>query len=434
MPLSEPQQPTFHKQRHIKYFLRCLKTLLPQAYTATDSSRMTLGFFILAGLDLLGALDTSTTAAERAGYANWIYHCQVPSTGGFRGFSGTHFGDQRRTEQNACWDPANVAATFFALATLLILGDDLARVRRRECLLWLKKMQRSDGSFGEVLGANGEIEGDRDLRFCCCAAGIRYILRGQDEAFLKDLEDIDVQRLAEYVRSCQAYDGGFAGAPANESHAGLTYCALGTLSFLGLIPTEPGNTGPPSTSPISRANDLVGWLASRQTNQLHDIDGDEEEEEEHSDAQNKPPPESAPTNSSSLPLEELIASLPALPETSQLPHDIVSCAGFNGRLNKTADTCYSFWVSGSLAILDKISVVNAVANRNFLLEKTQHMIGGFGKCVDEPPDVLHSYLGLASLGLLGEQDLDEVDPTFCTSKRARQHLESLPWWRAKETI
>lgn len=44
-------------------------------------------------------------------------------------------------------------------------------------------------------------------------------------------------------------------------------------------------------------------------------------------------------------------------------------------------------------------------------------------------DVLHSYLGLASLGLFGESELDEVDPAFCTSKRVRQHLESLSWWK-----
>ena len=56
--------------------------------------------------------------------------------------------------------------------------------------------------FGVVLGGGGVIEGDRDLRFCCCAAGIRYILRGEDGG-LVDVEDINVQRLAEYVKSCQ---------------------------------------------------------------------------------------------------------------------------------------------------------------------------------------------------------------------------------------
>lgn len=208
---------------------------------------MTLGYFIIAGLDLLGALHPpssaesskgSISASERQGYVNWIYHCQLPS-GGFRGFPGTDFGADKRNADNEVWDPANLPATFFALVTLLMLGDDLVRVRRMQCLRWLTRMQREDGSFGEVLGAEGKIEGGNDLRFCCCAAGIRYILRGRDEEFLKRVEDIDTQRLIEYVENCQVrsmrscscsidrrvdcfcyktYDGGFAQAPWLEAH------------------------------------------------------------------------------------------------------------------------------------------------------------------------------------------------------------------------
>src|SRR5262245_11452053 len=108
----------FRKDRHIRYFLRCLKTVLPTEYMSNDSNRMTLAFFTIAGLDLLGILDTNTTPAERKGYIDWIYHCQVPS-GGFRGFTGTDFGAEKRTFDNECWDPANLPATYFALATLL---------------------------------------------------------------------------------------------------------------------------------------------------------------------------------------------------------------------------------------------------------------------------------------------------------------------------
>lgn len=34
-------------------------------------------------------------------------------------------------------------------------------------------------------------------------------------------------------------------------------------------------------------------------------------------------------------------------------------AGFNGRCNKVADTCYSWWVGGSLAV-SKVSVHNMI--------------------------------------------------------------------------
>ena len=94
-------------------------------------------------------------------------------------------------------------ATFLALQTLLILGDDLSRVKRRECLEWLPQLQRPDGSFGDLLGVGGRISGGEDLRFCYCAAGIRYLLRGPRAVGVEDVRDIDVGNLVAYVQSCQ---------------------------------------------------------------------------------------------------------------------------------------------------------------------------------------------------------------------------------------
>lgn len=195
-------EPSFNTERHVKYYLRCLKTFLPSAYISNDSNRMLLAYLTLSGLDVLGVLQSKTTPEERQGYIDWLYHCQVP-TGGFRGFSGTDFGAEKRTKDNEAWDPANVPATFFALVNLLILGDDLSRVKRRECLQWLPKLQRDDGSFGEILGPNGKVEGNRDLRYCCCAAGTRYILRGKDAKGAKDVRDIDVPGLISFIEKCQ---------------------------------------------------------------------------------------------------------------------------------------------------------------------------------------------------------------------------------------
>lgn len=127
---------------------------------------------------------------------------------------GTDF-DERANSQNAKWDPANMPATYFALASLLILGDDLKRVRRKDTLRWIKRMQRQDGSFGETL-VDGKIEGGRDPRFGYCATGIRHILRGESlreaGSSLADVtEDIDADALVRciartQVRECKDYD------------------------------------------------------------------------------------------------------------------------------------------------------------------------------------------------------------------------------------
>lgn len=170
-------------------------------YTSNDSNRMYLGYFILSACDILGVLFTLTTATERKGYTDWIYHCQHPD-GGFRMWPGTDFGE-RASAENAQWDPANGPATYFALASLLILGDDLQRVRRSKTLEWICRLQHSDGSFGETI-VHGKIEGGHDPRLGYCAAGVRYILTApQTEVTSTEGEstnEIDVDAL---VRSMQ---------------------------------------------------------------------------------------------------------------------------------------------------------------------------------------------------------------------------------------
>lgn len=121
---------------------------------------------------------------------------------------GTDFGERANSE-NARWDPANINATYFALAALLILGDDLQRVRRADTLRWVRKMQRSDGSFGETL-VEGKQEGGRDPRLGYCATGIRYILRGGTPRGPLDIggepvEDINFDTYVGCVRQSEVF-------------------------------------------------------------------------------------------------------------------------------------------------------------------------------------------------------------------------------------
>ena len=90
-------------------------------------------------------------------------------------------------------------------------------------------------------------------------------------------------------------------------------------------------------------------------------------------------------------------------------------------------------------MLGKLDLVDADGIRRYLVEKVQHVIGGFGKGIDEPPgrdttegvlgcfadretDILHSYLGLASLSALGHPDLKPVNPEFAISADAARRL------------
>ncbi|KAF2429855.1 terpenoid cyclases/Protein prenyltransferase [Tothia fuscella] len=417
-PIVVEHKSHFNKPRHVKYWLRCLKTYLPQQYQSTDSNRTMLAFFTLAALDLLDSLKPNTTPEEREQYIDWVYLCQHPD-GGFRGFPGSDLGEHRN-EENKVWDPANVAGTYFAFCMLAILEDDFGRVNKKACLTWLRRVQRPDGSFGETVGEEGKVEGGMDPRFGYMAMGIRWFLRGRATGDVMGVPDVDADKLVECVRISQTYDGGISEAPFHEAHGGFTYCALAALSFAGHLP-KPGEN---SSAGLSDVNHTIAWLVSRQTATLEEEDlldtyGDETDtiatcHDAHSfvamkgfrDTKNgKDSFDDRPTSNYHL-----------------------QWVGFNGRCNKIADTCYSWWVGASLSLLDKVSLASPDPNRHYLLDKTQHIVGGFGKVAGNPPDLYHSFLGLAALSVMGlEKELKPIDATVCISTDACTHLAKLPW-------
>jgi len=165
---------------------------------------MSLGFFILAALDILGEGADNLPPKEKSQIKTWILNCEHPN-GGFCGspnhkYPMAYYYDNGRKGGPPDMDPANLPATFFALLALNFVGK-VTDADRNTCLRWLRKMQREDGSFGEVLGKNGEVEGGRDMRYCLCAAAIRWILRGDTKSkSQQEIEDIDVDGLVRHIR------------------------------------------------------------------------------------------------------------------------------------------------------------------------------------------------------------------------------------------
>ncbi|KAI1329228.1 terpenoid cyclases/Protein prenyltransferase [Xylariaceae sp. FL0255] len=431
-PATEaPAEPALDGPRHIRFWLRCLRTILPHHYTSNDSTRLALGFFILSALDLLApsSPDQSKrksllTFEERNHLHAWILSLQHPY-GGFCG-SPHHVWPTGLTD---AWDPhtdtfvardpenANIAATCFALLCLGILADDdghgsdaFRGVHRVRTLRWLKKLQREDGSFGENITADGQIVGSRDMRYCYVAAIIRWALGG-GEGDDKSL-DFNVEALVNHIRSGQTFDGGMGESSTHEGHGGYAYCAVAALSLLDLANPDPSlppnhyvQTGIPSIP------SLVRFLVNRQV-AYTEIDQDDEIDEETA---NHPLPDL-----SSLSLDPTIAT----------PNVI----GFNGRLNKLPDTCYVWWNSGALAILGEAQFIANLPVRRFILDKTQHLVGGFAKYPGGPPDMYHAYMGLAALGTLAgdgssEPGMRKFDARLCASADTVARMS-----RARETL
>jgi len=99
--------------------------------------------------------------------------------------------------------------------------------------------------------------------------------------------------------------------------------------------------------------------------------------------------------------------------------------GFQGRPNKPEDTCYSFWVGATLQILNSLHLVDTNENRSFVLTTQDEVTGGFSKWPDTSPDLLHTYLGISGLSLIGEEGVLAVDASLNISQRAAAHLQGL---------
>ena len=190
--------------------------------------------------------------------------------------------------------------------------------------------------------------------------------------------------------------------------AGLTYCAVGALALLKQMPDISRDQAPLPTIDGIAYEDLLRWLVARQTNYIEDQD-DEDEHQGTLSTDEVPFFESPRRTASPQPPQR--GALPSDRQRDEMNGPLLNVVqeelqllGFNGRPNKIADTCYCFWNTGALAVsqptilfftvtttaktsqaLDRLDLVDQRGLCNYLLGKTQHIVGGFGKTPGEPP-------------------------------------------------
>ena len=80
--------------------------------------------------------------------------------------------------------------------------------------------------------------------------------------------------------------------------------------------------------------------------------------------------------------------------------------GMQGRPNKDEDTCYSYWIGGTLQLLGMDHLLDHDQLRSFVFQ-CQTKMGGFSKVMGVYPDLLHAYYSLAYLSL-SQQHLDSL--------------------------
>lgn len=109
--------------------------------------------------------------------------------------------------------------------------------------------------------------------------------------------------------------------------------------------------------------------------------------------------------------------------------------GFQGRPNKTEDTCYSFWIAATLKILNAFHLTDFEENRKFILSTQNRIVGGFSKWPDFNTDPFHTYFGICGLSFVNEPNVLEVMPSLNISMRAYRRLKELQsTWKITQNL
>jgi len=104
--------------------------------------------------------------------------------------------------------------------------------------------------------------------------------------------------------------------------------------------------------------------------------------------------------------------------------------GLNGRPEKLADVCYSHWVLSSLAILKKVSWIDATKLEAFILSAQDSEGGGIADRPGDMVDVFHTLFGVAGLSLLGYPSLVDLDPVYCMPAGIIEKMSLKKDWQA----
>ncbi|CAH8875517.1 unnamed protein product [Trichobilharzia szidati] len=191
------------KLNHVNYLYKRLYNL-PSSFENLDASQSWLAYWMVHGLGLLNVEIPEDMSLK---LISLIADMQDPNGG---------FGGGR-------YQFPHLATSYGAVNCLVSLRrrDALDIINRDALANWMRKLRQPNGSF--LMHVGGEI----DVRGAYCAitvARLTGLLRKYPDLF---------ESTAEWVASCQTYEGGFGGQPGLEAHGGYTFCAIAALCFLG---------------------------------------------------------------------------------------------------------------------------------------------------------------------------------------------------------
>lgn len=404
----------FYKQRHVKFFSRCLD-VLPNAYQTLDTNRMTVLFFAIFGLDILGELEKVIDDQRRREIISWVYSLQaLRSTEHLEDNKRNHLQKERNnlerngtdsqqqtvpssTEEENDSDAKGKYVTSNGDAAFGVADDDLVDAKKEdnsgadERISAMLGFRSSPGNGARLSSAaipphSGSTSGfygcPVDNLFDSSHVTMTYNALAILLILKDDLSGVDRTAVLRGLKHLQQHDGSFSPmSDGGERDMRFVFCAAAICSILAdrsgqgmdvqkavhFVTSSLTYEGGFGMSADAEAHGGSSFCAIASLKLLHTLDDSLSQKQ----------------------IQELKRWL-----------CFRQANGFQGRANKPVDCCYTFWVGASLKLLEAFSLAQISSNVNFTLSCQNPITGGFAKWPDCHPDALHACLGLAGLSIL----------------------------------
>ncbi|KAG2733813.1 hypothetical protein G9P44_003338 [Scheffersomyces stipitis] len=308
---KEHPQLQFSDKLHLAYVRKSLQSQLPHYYNSLDANHPWMMYWLANPQSLISEEPLTAQIVDLIN--DKISRCiRSEGLGGIAGGAN---------------QMGHAASTYAGVLSLILTENyELLDKIRHNLYKWFISLKLPNGSFAMHVG------GESDTRSTYCVLSVA--------AILNIVTDELVEKTAEWLLSCQTYEGGFAGVPYTEAHGGYSFCAL--ASFFILYNKKSQFQEKSSV----HLDALIKWAVSRQ----YGVEG-----------------------------------------------------GLSGRTNKLVDACYSFWIGALYPMLESVTGEGELFSRealgHYILRCAQAEGGGFRDKPGKSVDFYHTNYTLCGLSL-----------------------------------
>ena len=338
-----------------------------------------------------------------------------------------------------------VSAVYWALCTLAIMNRDLEK--EMECTKvvdWVMQCYDPEsGGFGGNVGHDPHLLYTLSaLQILAIAGRIDILNEIETEAEEEDQGNYETDRckttkrekIIKYIVHLQQEDGSFAGDKWGEIDTRFTYCAVSALSLLGHL--YPPNYGQQRENNSDQNLPITSSHVVKEQSNLdfeeEDIQGKGKEKQELGYINAELASEfilncmNFDGGFGCIPGAEshagqvftCVGALAILGSLEKIDADLLGwwlcerqcdSGGLNGRPEKQADVCYSWWILSSLVMIGRSSWISRRKLATFILECQDNEDGGIADRPGNLADIFHTYFGVAGLSLLHYFECEDLN-------------------------